>query len=222
MKFCLKAATTGRLWVISIYAFAAALLSFAMHTIVIEQPLTIISELLANKTVVTDIAVLTTFEAVAGIFVSIFLLDNYFTESTKRKRYIYALKIIPGVIFIFALAYFQLQFFKIRAGSDFLSTAILYALLVFTVISTISLTIKRLITAESLRLELKILLNIGILTIGLWINSAVADYNLSHAETTIEWRALATMTLIFIALIGGGYLLSKINTNKLNIFKKSH
>ena len=104
MKFCLKAASTDRLWVIFSYAFAASLLSFAMYPIVIEQPLTIISDLLTNKTVVTDIAVLTTIEAVAGIFVSIFLLDNYFTARPKLKRYIYFLKIMPGIIFIFALA----------------------------------------------------------------------------------------------------------------------
>ena len=71
------------------------------------------------------------------------------------------------------------------------------------------------ITAESLRLELKILLNIGILIIGLWINSAVADYNRSQAETTIEWGALATMTLICMSFVGVGYLLSKVNFKKI-------
>lgn len=222
MKFCLKAATTGRLWVIFIYAFAASLLSFAMYPIVIEQPLTIISDLLANKTVVTDIAVLTTIEAVAGIFVSIFLLDNYFMERSKRKRYVYALKVVPGIIFVFALAYFQLQFFKIRAGEDFLATALIYCSIIFGFVSLLSIAIKQLITAESLRLELKILLNIAILVIGLWINSAVADYNLSHAETTIEWGALIAISLILVSLFGLGYLLSKMNFKKINFFKKSH
>jgi len=215
MKFCLKAAATGRLWVIFGYAFAAALLSFAIYPIVIEQPLTIISDLLANKKIVTDIAVLTTIEAVAGIFVSIFLLDNYFAARPKRKRYIYFLKIMPGLIFFFALAYFQLQFFKQRAGEDFLITAIFYAAIVFGFVSMLSLAIKNMITAESLKLELKILLNTAILIIGLWLNSAVADYNLSNAETTIEWGALATMALIGCVLVGAGYFFSKINFKKL-------
>lgn len=214
-KFCLKAAMSGRLWVILSYAFGASLFSFLMYPIVIEQPLTIISDLLADKSIVTDTAVLTTLEAVAGIFISIFLLDNYFTEQKKRKTSVQVLKMLPGVIVLFALAYFQLQFFKIRVGADFLETAILYATIIFASISLFAILLKRMVVAESLKLELKILLNIGILFIGLLVNSSIADYNLSYAETVIEWSALGTMILICGVMVILGYFLSKIELKKI-------
>lgn len=217
IKFCLKAAMTGRLWVILCYSFGASLISLSMYQIVIEQPTTIISELLANKKIVTDIAVLTSIESVMGIFISILLLDNYFMELPKRKMYMKILKVTPGLIFIFGIAYFQLQFFKIRVGADFLTTAILYSSIIFISITITALLLRNMVKAESLKLELKILLNIGILAIGLLINSTIADYNLSHSETVIEWKALVTMLLICSFMVLLGYLFTKIKLK--NIFK---
>ena len=215
IKFCLKAAMTGRLWAILSYAFGVSLFCLALYPIVIRQPLTIITDLLANKAVVTDMAVWTTVEAAAGIFISIFLLDNYFMEHQKRKRSISILKVIPGWIFIFGIAYFQLQFFKIRVGDDFLTTAIMYSSIIFVLISLMSLFLKYVVVAESMKLELKILLNIGILFIGLLVNSSIADYNSSHSETVVEWGALVTMFLICGGLVVCGYLLSKIELTKI-------
>ena len=205
----------SRPWVILCYALGAALISFSMYPIVIEQPLTIISDLLASKKIVTDIAVLTSIESVAGIFISILLLDSYFMDKSKRKKYVKVLKVLPGVIFIFGIAYFLLLFFKTRVAADFLETAILYSSLIFVSVAAVGLFIQKAVKAESLKLELKILLNIGILFIGLLINSSVADYNLSESETVIEWKALGTMLLICGLMILLGYLFSKIEIKKI-------
>lgn len=217
MKFCLKAAMSSRLWVILCYALGASLFSLSMYPIVIEQPLTMVSDLLLNKKIVTDIAVLTSIEAISGIFISILLLDNYFTERAKRKRYLKVLKVIPGVIFMFGVAYFQLQFFKIRVGADFLTTALLYSSILFISITITALLLQKVVKAESMKLELKILLNMGILVIGLLVNSTIADYNLSYAETAIEWTAMITMLLICSLMVSLGYLLSKLKFKKFKI-----
>ncbi len=215
IKFCLKAAMNSRLWVLVCYALAASLISISMYTTVIEQPLSIISDLLENKKLVTDIAVITSIEAVAGIFISILLLDNYFMEKKNRKRYMKGLKVFPGVIFIFAIAYFQLQFFKFRVGADFLTTALLYSSIIFVAIISTALFLRRVLDAESLKLELKVILNISILVIGLLVNSSVAEFNLSHSETVIEWRALIVMLAICILMVLLGFILTKINFKKI-------
>ena len=210
VKFCLKAAMNSRHWVILCYAMGAALISLLMYPIVIEQPLTIISELLGNEKIVVDIAVITSIESIAGIFMSALLLDNYFMEKSKRKKYLKVLKVIPGVVFIFGIAYFQLQFFKVRVGADFLTTAILYSAIIFISTSITAFLLRNTVKSESLRLELKVLLNIAILVIGLLVSSSAADYNSSNAETVIEWKALGTMLLIASMIILMGYFLPKI------------
>ena len=103
-KFCLKAAMTGRFWTMACYAFFAALVSLALYPTVIEQPATVITNLLADRELVTDGAVLTTTEAILGIFVSVFLLSNYFKPKGQRRKSVFVLKVVPGILWIFAVA----------------------------------------------------------------------------------------------------------------------
>jgi hypothetical protein len=190
-----------------LYAGIAAAWAMLLYPVVITQPVTIVSQLLANHKFVTDGAVITTLEAITGIFISISLLDNYFMPKNKRKKSLYLLKIMPGILFFFSIAYFELLFFKWRVGSDFLSTAFYYAAVIAIVIFLLSCLIRFLVPGESMKLELKILLNIAILIIGLLINSAIADYNLSHAEISVAWEAMFTLLgLAVILFITGRYI----------------
>lgn len=215
LKYCLKAALTGRFWIITLYSVGASLFALIIYPLVITQPVNIISELLRNHTIVTDGAVLTTLEAIFGIFVSILLLDNYFMPRSQRKRSIKLLKVLPGILVFPAIAYFELLFFKMNVGVDFMISAIIYALILFISITLIALFIKTQLRHESVKLELKIMLNLGILIIGLLINSTVADFNLSNAQTIIEWKPLLTMAVIATTLFALGILFHKINIKSL-------
>lgn len=213
-KYILTAAQSGSLWRLVGYAAVAAVVALALYPVVIEQPMTIIAELLTSRTAVSNIALVTTAEAIAGIFVSVYLLDNYFKPKAKRTKMAYMLKIMPGVLVFAAIAYFELLFFKIRVGGDFLVTAALYAALLFVVIFVIGFVAKQTLAAESLRLEVKVILNMTILIVGLLVSSSVADYNISHAQTTIEWEALIALTVGTLILIILGMLLPKIKLIK--------
>lgn len=217
-KYCLKAALSGSLWRLVGYAAAVAVVALALYTVVIEQPLTIITQMLADRTSVANLALITTAEAIAGIFISVYLLDNYFKPKAERSKLAFTLKIVPGVIVFCAIAYFELLFFKLRAGSDFLQTAALYAALLFAVVFTIGLVAKYTIRGESLKLEVKVILNMAILMVGLLVSSSVADYNISHAQATIEWEALVALVVGAVALIAAGVWSQKINFN--NILKQ--
>lgn len=215
LKYCLKAALANHFWAIALYGVFAAIIGLMIYPFIIEQPANIGSILLMDRAVVANAAVITTIEAVSGIFISIFLLDNYFMRKQKRKRSIFLLKIAPGLLSLVAIAYFELMFFKWRVGADFTQTALLYSITIFTVIVTTATTLKFKLKGESLKLELKVLLNIGILIIGLFINASVADYNLSHANVEVEWGALASITVTFALLFVTGFYLSKINIKSL-------
>ena len=194
-KFCLKAAMTGRFWTMACYAFFAALVSLALYPTVIEQPATVITNLLADRELVTDGAVLTTTEAILGIFVSVFLLSNYFKPKGQRRKSVFVLKVVPGILWIFAVAYFELLFFRQRVGADFGATAAIYAGIVFAVVLLAAGFIHLFVRHESMKLELKIMLNMGILLIGLLVNASVADSTVVYATVSnVEWGALAALT----------------------------
>ena len=210
-KFCLKAAMTGRFWTMACYAFFAALVSLALYPTVIEQPATVITNLL-----VTDGAVLTTTEAILGIFVSVFLLSNYFKPKGQRRKSVFVLKVVPGILWIFAVAYFELLFFRQRVGADFGATAAIYAGIVFAVVLLAAGFIHLFVRHESMKLELKIMLNMGILLIGLLVNASVADSTVVYATVSnVEWGALAALTAGTACFFLLGLLLSKINFKKL-------
>lgn len=211
VKYCLKAALTARFLTIVLYGAIAAAIGLAIYPLVILQPVTIVTMLLTDEVLVANGAVITTIEAVAGIFVSVFLLDNYFMRKDKRKRSIFILKVIPGVLSLIAIAYFELMFFSWRVGAEFTQTALLYATIVFLSIIAVAAALKYLLRGESLKLELKVLLNIGILIIGLLVNSSIADYNLSHADVEVEWGAMMTLIGVVAVLFFAGIYLPKLN-----------
>ncbi len=214
LKYSLKAALSGRLLVICLYGVLLSVLAFALYPVVINQPLTILSDLLSSKTVVENIALLTTAESVIGVFISIYLLDNYFLPKAKRTKGSWLLKIIPGVIVFFSVGYFELLFFKTRVGGDFLVTALMYSGILLVGIITLALLLRYLIDGESLKLEVKLILNLAILVLGLLVSSSVADYNISNAQATIEWKALVALVLGAIALVGLGLCCIKLTFNK--------
>lgn len=212
-KYCLKAAMTGRLRTMVLYALAAATLALLLYPVVITQPVTLAAGLLADRRVVTDAAVLTTLEATLGIFVSIYLLDNYFKPRAQRRRRVFVLKVVPGLLWMFGVAYFELLFFRERVGADFRATAALYAGILFAAVLLTAWILHTLVRRESMRLELKILLNMAILLIGLLVHATIADYNLSNARSTVAWDALGALLGTAALLFAFGLWLSR--TDKL-------
>ena len=222
-KYCLKAAMTGRLWVMAAYAAVAAVVALVLYPAVITRPVTIVAGLLADRRLVTDGAVLTTLEATLGIFTSIYLLDNYFKPRAQRRRRIFVLKVVPGVLWMLGVAYFELLFFRERVGADFRATAALYAALIFAAVLLTAWVIHTLIRRESLKLELKILLNMGILFIGLLVNATVADYNTSDAQSTVAWGALGALCGTAALLFALGLWLARTGkqTPFINFIKRT-
>lgn len=210
VKYCLKAAISGRLGYISIFTACAGVIAIGIYPIIIYSPINIIDTILNNQKIVTNGALLTTIESVAGIMLSIKLLDYYFLPKNKRTKWMRIFRFIPGFIFILSIAYFEMLFFSYRVGSNFLLSSLLFSLILMICIFSTSILLKYLIPHESQKLEFKIIINIIILFLGLLINSMVSDYNISAAKTVIDWWALISLLgigLVFTLL--GFYLFRK-------------
>ena len=215
MKYSLNSALTNNLAAMTGYALLASTFSMLLYPLVITQPVTIIEQLLRDKTMVTNGAVITTIEAITGVFAAITLADNLYMPSNRHKGINVLLKVTPGILFFMAIAYFELLFFKWRVGGNFLISAILYSSVLCLALLVVSFLIRYMVTAEHLKLELKMLLNLGILLIGLLINSTVADYNLSY-----EWEALATFISITMISFAIGLLFNKHGQKMKKLVKR--
>lgn len=206
IKYVLKAVMTGQLWSIFLYAAFAAVIAFIGYPLVIEQPSNIIHVLLSQHAWVSDMAVITTIEATLGIFASIYLLDDYIRPKTRNRWWSYLMRVVPGLLCFLGIFFFELLFFQYQAGHSFLITAIQYSILLFFTLSILGLLIHFFLDEAALRLELKVILNLEILVIGLIIYCKVAQYNNSQAIVHINWLAMCG----FLLLVGLGFLIGFI------------
>lgn len=219
LKYCLKAAHNGSLTAIFIYSGALALAALAIFPAVVNSPADTVQRLLSDQRATGNWAVLVTAEAAAGILISVKLLDNYFRPSARRSTLLRILKVTPGILCLAGAWYYELEFFRMRAGAGFLQTALIYAALLFVVLSLLSLCFRFLLKGESTKLEMKMLLNLGILAGGLLVNSATAGYNTSHAVADTDWVALGAITAIALTLAGAGMLLHRYTPEIKRIVK---
>lgn len=218
MKVCLSPAFLKRFRGTFIYALCAGVFAYAVYPLVIRQRADSFTAILADKGLVADFAVLVTVEAVLGIMICIYLLDNYFKPKEKRKKSVFMLKLLPGPLFFVGIFYFELMFFKEFPGVSFGTTALLYSLLIFGLITLVSLVLRYVMSGESLKLEAKILFNIAILLVGLLLNSSISAYNVAHSSDYTELAPTLTMVggIILLSFVGYVFYVMKIKTK----FKK--
>jgi len=210
-KYCLDAALTRRTAVMAAYAAVLAAVAFALWPTVIGWRGDMIADLLSDGPLVADGALVITLEAVAGIFISIMLLDNYFMPRRKRRRSLFVLKVLPGVICFFAAVYFELLFFRSFVGIDFMTVALMYAGIVLAGTFAVSLAFGWLMPGESTKLEAKIVIDMAILFIGLFVNASIASYNISSSHTEISPAPMAVFVAVTVVFAASGLLLHKVS-----------
>ena len=205
LKVCLSPAFLKKFRGTFVYALCAGLFAYAVYPLVIRQRADSFTAILADKGLVADFAVLVTVEAVLGIMICIYLLDNYFKPKEKRKKSVFALKLVPGPLFFIGIFYFELMFFKEFPGVSFGTTALLFSLLIFVLITVLSLILRYVMSGESLKLEAKILFNMAILLVGLLLNSSISAYNVAHSSDYTELAPTLSMIGVIILLSAMGY-----------------
>ena len=280
-KYCIDAALTRRVAAMAAYAAVLAAVAFALWPTVIGWRGDMIADLLSDGPLVADGALVITLEAVAGIFISILMLDSLFdkpgaieptgpakakehppeinvaddpdavvsTQSAEtkgslpkadlsdgsdvteppvsagtgenrpilstpeegRRKALFVLKVLPGVICFFAVVYFELLFFRSFVGIDFLALALSYAAIVAAGIFLLSAVLGRLMPGESTKLEAKIVLDMAILLVGLLVNASIASYNISSSHTEISPAPMILFVAVTTLLAALGLLSYKVS-----------
>ena len=131
---------------------------FFAHPYAIEQSYSKYQSLFSNHAWMANLMVLQITEAIAGILLSIYLIQLEYNEPVKPvfKYLIY----IPGPIVFIAVFYFESIFYLTFAVLEFGKMAFILALAIPITFFILKYSLKRLVQEYDLRLELKFLMHL--------------------------------------------------------------
>ncbi len=195
VRFACRASFFRKGWSIIIFAAIVALLSFLCYPIVIEQSGNFYTTLLKDATLVGNVAVLITLEAVGGMLLSIGLLNTLFVRKDKSK--LHYLKYLPEILILGGVLYAEQQVFYVFPGLDFRLTASLTAGLFSAAVGLLAYIMRWVLPEKGERYELNFLLNVFLLIIAILLNAGLSSYNTGSYESEVEWLS----TFVFVGMI---------------------
>lgn len=216
VRFACRATFFRSVWGIVAFALLVALLSFLSYPIVIEQSGDFYATLLRDATLVGNVAVLITLEAVVGMLFSIGLLRTLFKED--RKTRLSNLKYLPEILIAGAVLYAQQQVFYQFPGYDFRITAICTAFAFAILLGCVALLMRWALPEQSNRYELNFLINLFLLVVGILLNAGLSNYNTGNYTSNIGWKSAIVFLLIIAMFFLLGLVLYRV---KLNLKKKN-
>lgn len=221
LKYCIKATMNKGMFSILAYSVALGIVILLIYPSVITKPITIINDILNHKDNLSNLAVIISSEALFGVWISLTLTNNHLTahsQISKQNKTLKILSIVPeGILIILGTAYSELLFIGNRVGSNFMWSAILFALITIAAVATLALIFRYSINTYDLKIKFNLTLNLILLASGLFLSSSIAGYNNPNSIISIEWNALAAVLLLASLLFATGIWLDKININhKLN------
>ena len=94
---------------------------------------------------------------------------------------------------------------------DFDKVALLYTAIVFAVVFGLSFLLGWLMPGESTKLEAKIVLDMAILFMGLFVNASIASYNISSSHTEVLWTPMLALIAMMAVLAVLGFIVYNVS-----------
>ncbi len=197
VRFACRATFFRSLKGIGVFALLVAIVSFICYPIVIEQSGDFYTTLLKDATLVGNVAVLITLEAIAGMLLSIGLLNTLFRG--KKKSRLTWLRFLPEVLIIGAILYAEQQMFYAFPGLDFKLTAAITAGVFALGVAGLAFLIQWALPENSGRYELNFLINVFLLCVAILLNAGLSSYNTGSYQSDVQWLSM----VVFLGVIGG-------------------
>lgn len=196
LMFILQLSLLKKIWVVGIWvAFVGGFL-FLMYPMAIDYGYEELNRAASNRELVSDLLVLQVLEALAGIFLNVYLTQLYYKG---RVSPIYRFfKYIPGVIVFPALFYFQILAFLNIGGMRFNILAIVVALAFPAMVLLGRHLARKTVPEYHLRLELKFILHVLQIVVSVILSIRLFVLPVKHVETRFSIAPL----LVGLALLG--------------------
>ncbi len=196
VRFACRATFFRSLKGIGVFALLVAVVSFICYPIVIEQSGDFYTTLLRDATLVGNVAVLITLEAIAGMLLSIGLLNTLFRG--KKKSRLTLLRYLPEMLIIGAILYAEQQMFYAFPGFSFRLTATITAVIFALAIGGLAFLMGWALPENSGRYELNFLINVFLLCVAILLNAGLSSYNTGSYQSDVQWLSMT----IFFGIIG--------------------
>ncbi|MBS9768652.1 MAG: hypothetical protein KGV44_14095 [Flavobacteriaceae bacterium] len=208
VRFSCRATFFRSLKGIGVFALVVAVVSFACYPIVIEQSGDFYTTLLKDKTLVGNVAVLITLEAIAGMLLSIGLLNTLFVG--KKKSRLKWLQFLPEVLIIGAILYAEQQMFYAFPGLDFGLTAGITAGIFALGVGFLAVLIDWAVPENSGRYELNFLVNVFLFCVAILLNAGLSSYNTGSYQSDVQWLSMAVFLAVIVLLVALGFGLYRL------------
>jgi len=200
-------------WVLGTWLLIVAIGVYLMHHMAIEQSYKTFRATLTNSSLMMDFTVLLVLEALAGLFISIYLIRSHYNEPVKAifKYAIY----LPGITIFPALFYFESMVFLQIHGIDFELMAIVLSILAIALISLIKYGFKVLVPEFDLQLEIKFIVHLLQLVGGIFLSVVMLRLPVGQMPSSgVPISALLTMLLIVLTGAAVGMLWYRIKLKR--------
>ncbi|QGY47598.1 hypothetical protein GM418_29195 [Maribellus comscasis] len=220
LKFSAKATFYSKYWGVVLFALAAGIFAYAIYPLVIKNELKVFTGIFSERAKVTDLAIVITAEAIAGIMISMAVLHDYYVSTEKRKWFSF-FRPLPGIVIAGAIFYIELKAFYFFPGVHFGMAAFIIAGGLTLVVGILSVIIRLFLLVEDMRQELVFYINILLLLGAVILNAGLADYNQSSYNSDVGLPGLLAFLLLIYFLGAAGYFIQKTkNKGKLKNLQK--
>ena len=200
-----------------ILSFLLTIFAFYSYPWVIEQSKEQLNLWLEDPNKMQNLAVVLLIEAFLFIFLDLALLKKCFGQSVNS--YVKYASFYPGIFLLAVVLYAQMLCFYSFSDIDFDTLGIIFALGLSIFLFLGPMAIKWLIPEDFLRMELRYILNFGLILGGIVITVFCQGLTYPSSQDSIEWIGLIIVIALSISMMGLGWLGAKMGKRMKFLWK---
>ncbi|MBI0397698.1 hypothetical protein [Cyclobacterium marinum] len=191
-----------------ISAVTMALIAYLFYPWTLEQSREQFKVWMAEHELMQQLAVILVIEALIFISLDLALIKRFF--NLPVARYLKTMALYPGLFWLVALLYFQMNWFYSFSGIEFETLAILYSLIILLVFSLLPLGLRALLPEPYLRMEIRYILSFGQIIGAIVITVLCQGIPYHPSYNSFELNSLLIFLGTVITLFLLGFLWSRI------------
>lgn len=217
VRFACRATFFRSIWSVLVFALLVAALSFLSYPVVIEQAGDFYTTLLSDPTLVGNVAVLITLEALLGMLLSMGLLHTLLAK--KKNAHFHLLRYVPELLILGAVLYAEQQMFYALPGYNFRLTATLTSATFAAAIGLLTFFMRKALPERSNRYELNFLINTFLLLLAVFLNAGLSPYNTGNYDSNLDWKSSIAFFLITFVFFTLGFVLLQLKLKNKKLKK---
>ena len=204
---CLLKLSFRKWWQAATFGLICGIFVIAAYPTATLQSKTQLADLMADRSMMSDIAVLVTIEV--SLCLSYCFLASKKIFGGELSRWGKVLQWYPSLLIFPALFYLLTQTMYAMPGQSFGSIAWTLAAITAVGMPLLSYALRKLLPEDDFRLEVHFLVSLFVCVLGL-ISTVNGQVAYAAVDTSTDWKMLSAATLLFACAFGGGFIWNRM------------